>query len=287
MSVEEPRDRRTPGVKEPRDSQKIPLNVPEGFWQRCPSCATIIRQTALEAQAHVCIDCGHHFRISAMRRMEIVVDEGSFVERDAKLRAKDTLKFFDSKPYKDRLRAAEAKTGLCDAFISGSATILGKPVEIGSFEFAFMGGSMGTVVGEKVTRLFERALKNHCPAIVFHASGGARMQEGLLSLMQMAKTINTLQKLREVGVPYISVLTDPTTGGVAASFAMQGDVQIAEPSALVGFAGPRVIAQTINQQLPPNFQRSEFLLEHGMIDKIVPRNDLREYLSRIMTMLHR
>lgn len=283
--TDESRDRRTPGVKEPRDTQKIPLNVPEGFWQRCPSCSSVIRQTSLEAQGHVCIDCGHHFRIVGHKRIEFLVDADSFVERDSELRAKDTLKFFDSKSYKDRLRTAELKTGLPDAFVWGSAAIDAVPVEIGSFDFSFMGGSMGTVVGEKVTRLFERALKHNNPAIVFHSSGGARMQEGLLSLMQMAKTINTLQKLRENGVPYISVLCDPTTGGVAASFAMQGDVQIAEPNALVGFAGPRVIAQTINQQLPDNFQRAEFLIEHGMIDKIVPRTEMRAYLARIIKML--
>lgn len=279
------KDRKTPGVKQPLDSQKVPLNVPEGFWQKCPSCAAVIRQSALDAQCMVCIDCGHHFRALAHKRIEFLVDKDSFVERDVDLRAKDTLKFFDSKPYKVRLQAAEAKTGLRDAFVWGSGTIEGMPVEVGSFEFSFMGGSMGTVVGEKVTRLFERAAKYGHPAIVFHSSGGARMQEGLLSLMQMAKTINTLQKLREKGVPYISVLTDPTTGGVAASFAMQGDVHIAEPGALVGFAGPRVIAQTINQQLPENFQRAEFLLEHGMIDKIIPRPELRAHLARLLKML--
>jgi acetyl-CoA carboxylase carboxyl transferase subunit beta len=279
------RDRRTPGVKEPRDTQKVPLNVPEGFWQRCPACSTVIRQTALDTQGQLCLDCGFHFRISAHKRIKFIVDPESFTERDSNLRAKDSLKFFDSKPYKDRLKASEKKTGLRDAFVWGSASIEGSPVEVGSFDFSFMGGSMGTVVGEKVTRLFERALKFGHPAIVFHSSGGARMQEGLLSLMQMAKTINTLQKLREQGVPYISVLSDPTTGGVAASFAMQGDVHIAEPGALVGFAGPRVIAQTINQKLPENFQRAEFLLEHGMIDKIVPRNEMRSYLARLIKML--
>lgn len=281
---EELRDRKTPGVKEPKDSQKVPLSVPEGFWQKCPSCSMVIRQSALEAQALVCLDCGHHFRPSAHQRIGFVLDKDTFVERDADLKAKDTLKFFDSKPYKDRLKSSETKTGLKDAFVWGSGTIEQMPVEIGSFEFSFMGGSMGTIVGEKVTRLFERAAKLGHPAIIFHSSGGARMQEGLLSLMQMAKTINTLQKLREKGVPYISVLTDPTTGGVAASFAMQGDVHVAEPGALVGFAGPRVIAQTINQQLPENFQRAEFLLEHGMIDKIVPRTELRSYLIKILKM---
>lgn len=281
---EEIRDRKTPGVREPRDSQKIPLNVPEGFWQKCPSCSAVIRQSVLEAQGMVCLDCGHHFRMLAHKRIEFLLDEGSFEERDAVMHAKDTLKFFDSKTYKDRLKVAEAKTGISDAFVWGSGAIESIPVEIGAFEFSFMGGSMGTVVGEKVTRLFERAAKYSHPAIIFHSSGGARMQEGLLSLMQMAKTINTLQKLRENGIPYISVLTDPTTGGVAASFAMQGDVQIAEPGALVGFAGPRVIAQTINQQLPENFQRSEFLLEHGMIDKIVPRTEMRSYFARILKM---
>ncbi len=284
---DELRDRRTPGVKEPRDTQKIPLNVPEGFWQRCPSCSAVIRQTALESQGQVCFDCGFHFRITAHKRIQLIVDTDSFVERDADMRAKDSLKFFDSKPYKDRLKASESKTGLRDAFVWGSAAIESMPVEIGSFEFSFMGGSMGTVVGEKVTRLFERAYKQGNPAIIFHSSGGARMQEGLLSLMQMAKTINTLQKLRENGVPYISVLSDPTTGGVAASFAMQGDVHIAEPGALIGFAGPRVIAQTINQQLPDNFQRAEYLLEHGMIDKIVPRNEMRAYLARLIKMLQK
>ena len=277
--------RKTPGVKEPKDTQKVSLNLPEGFWQRCPKCSAIIRQAQLDTGIKVCSDCGYHFRMSARKRLELVLDEGSFKEKDSQLRAKDTLKFNDSKPYPERLKSYIQKTGLNDAFVWGSGSINGANVSIGAFEFSFMGGSMGTVVGEKVTKLFEHSLKNKVPAVIFNSSGGARMQEGLLSLMQMAKTINTLGLMRESGIPYFSILCDPTTGGVAASFAMQGDVQIAEPGALVGFAGPRVIAQTINQKLPEEFQRAEFLLEHGMIDKIVPRAELKAYLSKMIKML--
>jgi len=233
----------------------------------------------------VCTECGHHFRVGALRRLETFCDPGSFQEKDADLKPRDILDFFDSKSYAERLKASIKKTGINDAFIAGSAKLCGRSVEVGAFEFAFMGGSMGTVVGEKVSRVFDRAYENKCPAIVFHSSGGARMQEGLLSLMQMAKTTVALSKMKAAGIPYFSVMTDPTTGGVAASFAMLGDVNIAEPEALVGFAGPRVIEQTISQTLPEGFQRSEFLLQHGMIDAIVPRKELRAYVDRMIGFL--
>jgi acetyl-CoA carboxylase carboxyl transferase subunit beta len=274
-----------PGIKQPKDLQGGAFVAPEGFWLRCTECHAILQQAAVAENHQVCTECGHHFRMNARKRIDMISDKGSFVEMDKELKAKDVLGFYDSKSYEDRLKLSMQKTRLNDAFISGSAKIKGRSVELGAFEFSFMGGSMGMVVGEKVARLFDRAAKNNHPAIVFHASGGARMQEGLLSLMQMAKTTVSLTQLREKGIPYISVLTDPTTGGVAASFAMLGDVHVAEPAALIGFAGPRVIQQTINQKLPDNFQRAEFLLEHGMIDAIVPRQELRNYLHRMVTFL--
>lgn len=272
----------TPGIKEPKDPKTSPFSAPEGFWIRCGECHGILQHSMVEQNQHVCTECGYHFRIGARRRLEIVCDPGSFTEVDQELAPRDILGFVDSKPYGDRINSAAKKTRLNDAFIGGQARIKGRQVQIGAFEFSYMGGSMGMVVGEKVARLFDRALATKSPAIIFHASGGARMQEGILSLMQMAKTTASLAKLREAGLPYVSVLTDPTTGGVAASFAMLGDLNIAEPESLVGFAGPRVIAQTINQKLPEGFQRAEFLLDHGMIDQIVPRRELRGYLDRIL-----
>jgi acetyl-CoA carboxylase carboxyl transferase subunit beta len=218
-------------------------------------------------------------------RIKITVDEGSFVEEDRKIQPTDPLEFRDSKRYGDRLRGAQKSVGVADAFREGRATIGGLPVSIGFFVFEFMGGSMGSVVGEKITRLFERALEERMPAIILNASGGARMQEGILSLMQMAKTTAALARLKEAGLPYISVLLHPTTGGVAASFAMLGDVIVAEPKALIGFAGPRVIEQTIRQKLPEGFQRSEFLLQHGMVDSIVKRKDMKEMLGRLVALL--
>jgi acetyl-CoA carboxylase carboxyl transferase subunit beta len=279
--------RRSPGIKgNPKlDETTGVFKAPEGFWVRCPQCHAILQQSYVKLHHQVCTECSHHFRMSSHARIALVCDEGSFREFDANLEANDFLGFFDSKAYTDRLSSSRKKTRLRDAFVSGEAKISGRSVQVGAFEFSFMGGSMGTIVGEKISRLFERSLENKQPAIIFQASGGARMQEGLSSLMQMAKTLGVLSKLNAAGIPYISVLTDPTTGGVAASFALLGDVNVAEPNALVGFAGPRVIAQTINETLPQDFQRSEFLLSHGMIDKIVPRSELRDYLGRMLDLL--
>jgi acetyl-CoA carboxylase carboxyl transferase subunit beta len=278
-------NKNTPGVKAPKDPNSTTFVPPEGFWIRCVECHAILQQNHVSANHQVCTECGHHFRMSAHKRIDLICDSGSFVEHDSQLEARDILEFFDSKSYKDRLKTSIGKTRLKDAFVAGTGKINGRTVEVGAFEFSFMGGSMGMIVGEKVSRLFDRAAAHKRPAIVFQASGGARMQEGLLSLMQMAKTTVALTQLKKLGVPYISILTDPTTGGVAASFAMLGDVQIAEPGALIGFAGPRVIQQTINQKLPDNFQRAEFLLEHGMIDAIVPRGEIKSYLSRVLQFL--
>jgi acetyl-CoA carboxylase carboxyl transferase subunit beta len=276
---------KTPGIKSSKENGESPFKAPDGFWLRCDSCAAILQTSSVQANQSVCTECGHHFRIGARRRLELFCDPQSLQERDAELMPRDILEFFDSKPYAQRIQASIKKVGLNDAFVAGSAKLEGRPVEVGAFEFSFMGGSMGTIVGEKVSRVFDRAFERRCPAVVFHSSGGARMQEGLLSLMQMAKTSVALSRLKDAGIPYVSVMTDPTTGGVAASFAMLGDLHVAEPNALVGFAGPRVIEQTINQKLLPGFQRSEFLLEHGMIDAIVGRRELRSYISRVLGFL--
>jgi acetyl-CoA carboxylase carboxyl transferase subunit beta len=241
----------------------------------------------LDANARVCTSCSHHFRMSTETRIEMMVD-GPWQEHDIELESGDPLGFrVDGKKYVDQIKGTTRKIGAGDAYRAGTATIGGLPVEVGFFVFEFMGGSMGSVVGEKITRQFERAVANRRPAIMFCASGGARMQEGVLSLMQMAKTSAARSRLREARVPYISVLLHPTTGGVAASVAMLGDVIIAEPDALIGFAGPRVIEQTIRQQLPPGFQRSEFLLEHGMVDLVVSRKDLKATLERTLRWFER
>jgi acetyl-CoA carboxylase carboxyl transferase subunit beta len=272
----------TPNPVSPSD----PRNTPKDLWVRCPGCQQILFRAALMDALGVCPNCGKHHRIDGMQRLEAVVDPGSFVRHDMDLMPTDPLSFTDSKPYSQRLTATQRSTGEPDAYIAGSARIEGIPVEIGTFNFRFMGGSMGSVVGELITRQIERAIEYRHPVIIFSASGGARMQEGLLSLMQMARTSAALARLRdEAHQPYISVLTDPTTGGVAASFAMLGDVIIAEPDALIGFAGPRVIQQTIGQELPDGFQTSEYLLEHGMIDLIVPRLQLKETLARLLSLL--
>ena len=256
-------------------------SVPKGVWTRCESCGATLYEPELKENFRVCKGCGFHFRMSTRDRMTMVLDEGSFHELDGGLESKDPLEFrVDGVKYRDRLKAAYKKIGPTDAYIAGPAAIGGHSVEVGFFVFEFMGGSMGSVVGEKIARQFERALENRHPAMVFCASGGARMQEGVLSLMQMAKTSAARSRLREASVPYISVLLDPTTGGVAASIAMLGDIIVTEPNALIGFAGPRVIEQTIRQELPEGFQRSEFLLEHGMVDMIVQRNELKASLAR-------
>lgn len=259
--------------------------APEGLWTKCPSCSETIITKDIEANLNVCPKCGHHFRISAQQRIELLLDAGSFTEFDGGMISVDFLEFKDSKSYKARIDAAVAKGGSKDAIICGAGTIEGLAVQLAVFDFSFMGGSMGSVVGEKITRAIERGLQQGTPVIVVSASGGARMQESILSLMQMAKTSAALAKMKAKGLPFISILTDPTTGGVTASFAMLGDVNIAEPKALIGFAGPRVIEQTIRAKLPEGFQRAEYLLEHGMVDVIVERKDMKATLSRILGML--
>jgi len=277
--------KKTPGIKTPKGVEDSPFTAPEGFWIRCESCHAILQKSVVSENLSVCTECAHHFRVTGRERIHLTVDAGSFQELDTDIATLDVLKFFDSKSYADRLEASIKKTKQREAFVSGEAKVRGMPVQIGSFEFSFMGGSMGGVVGEKVARMFDRARTHRTPAIIFHASGGARMQEGIISLMQMAKTTAALSEMKKAGLPYVSVLTDPTTGGVAASFAMLGDLNIAEPGALIGFAGPRVIAQTINQKLPEGFQSSEFLLEHGMIDSIVPRREIPSYLFKVLSIL--
>ncbi len=259
----------------------------DSLFVRCPSCRERAYRKELERRLNACGSCGYHFRLTVEERLLITVDRGSFVERDAELVATDPLGWVDQQPYPERLAAARAATGHGDALVSGTAAIDGIPVALAIFDFHFMGGSMGTVVGEKLARLVEHAIESRLPLVVFAASGGARMQEGTLSLFQMAKVVSMLARLRESGLPYVCVLTDPTTGGVAASLAMRGDVQIAEPGALIGFAGPRVIEQTIHQTLPRGFQSAETVLEHGMIDMVVHRRDLRDALARVLRVLTR
>ncbi len=261
------------------------IKIPHGLWVKCDHCGEIIYRKEVERNLDVCPKCNYHFRICAVKRIDIVIDEGTFVEMDSKLESVDALEFKDLKRYKDRLKDARKEKGPKDAIVAGEGLINGEKVMIGVFEFTFMGGSMGSVVGEKIARLVERAIDKRCGVIIFSSSGGARMQEGILSLMQMAKTAAVFSKLKDEGLPYISVLTDPTTGGVTASFAMLGDIIVAEPRALIGFAGPRVIEQTIRQKLPEGFQRAEYLLEHGMIDMIVERKRIKETLSKFLFLL--
>ncbi len=259
-----------------------PHQLPDDIWTKCPECEAILYSKDLRRAFGVCPKCSHHFRLTAKQRIPILVDRHSFVELDANLRSVDPLNFKDKKKYKDRLKDTEKKTGSVEAVITGRARILNIPVMLGVFDSSFMGGSMGSVVGEKLTRLVELGCAEKRPVIIISASGGARMQEGLFSLMQMAKVSAALAKLGQAHIPYISILTDPTTGGVAASLAMLGDVIIAEPNALIGFAGPRVIEGTIKQKLPEGFQRSEFLLEHGMVDRIVSRTAMRDELGILL-----
>lgn len=263
------------------------VKVPEGMWVKCQGCSETILGKDIEANLNVCPKCGHHYRIPARRRLEILLDNGTWQEFDADMKSVDFLNFKDAKSYQERIDAAVAKGGSKDAVICVEGAIEGVGVQVACFDFAFMGGSMGSVVGEKITRAIERGLEKRQPVIVISASGGARMQESILSLMQMAKTSAALAKLKQAGIPFISLLTDPTTGGVTASFAMLGDLNIAEPKALIGFAGPRVIEQTIRQKLPEGFQRAEYLLDHGMVDVIVPRTEMRPKLASILKMLHR
>jgi acetyl-CoA carboxylase carboxyl transferase subunit beta len=257
----------------------------EGIWYKCEGCENVVARAEYERNWNVCPGCGQHDMLPLRRRIELVLDQGSFQELDAELTPQDPLGFVDAKKYRDRLKSTYKTSGLRDAFVSGVGTIGGHQVSIGCFAFEFMGGSMGSVVGEKVARVLDRAYERRVPAIVFSSTGGARMQEGIFSLMQMAKTSAALHRFRAVKKPYVSVMLHPTTGGVAASFAWLGDVIIAEPKALIGFAGPRVIEQTIREKLPPGFQRSEFLLEHGMIDAIVHRHELRDRLAQVLGLL--
>ncbi len=258
--------------------------VPEGLWVKCPSCAQILYNKDLVANLQVCTKCAHHFRMNAAERLTLLFD-GAYDIHDAELRSNDPLKFTDTKPYKNRLEAGIKATGLNDAVISATGTLDSIPVSISAMEYSFIGGSMGVVVGESITRAIERALAERRAMIIVCCSGGARMMEGTLSLMQMAKVSAALGRLDRARLPYISVLTDPTTGGVTASYAMLGDLNIAEPKALIGFAGPRVIEQTIKQKLPEGFQRSEFLLEKGMIDMVVDRREMKGVIARALRVM--
>src|SRR6516164_64265 len=276
--------------KKPRiaPTEPEPVDKPsrmEGLWSKCDECEGIVYRQELEKALNVCPTCGFHMQWPVRPRLEALVDPGSFHEADHELVPLDPLGFVDSKKYRDRLKTAAKSIGERDAFVSGMGRIDGHRVSLGCFVFDFMGGSMGSVVGEKVARVFARGVKESCSVVIFSASGGARMQEGIFSLMQMAKTSAAIARFREVKKPYISVMLHPTTGGVAASFAWLGDVILAEPRALIGFAGPRVIEQTIRQKLPEGFQRSEFLLEHGMVDAIVPRKDLRARLGTLLGLM--
>jgi acetyl-CoA carboxylase carboxyl transferase subunit beta len=260
--------------------------LPDGLWEKCPSCNEIIHKKQLEANLWTCIKCGYHFRIGSKEYIDILLDKNSFKELDKKMRSADPLNFEDTKKYSIRIQETIKKVGLNDAVSTGTGKLNGTEVAFGCMDFKFIGGSMGSVVGEKIARLTDRAYKSKLPLIILSSSGGARMMEGAYSLMQLAKTSSRLSKYSELGLPYISVLTDPTTGGTTASYAMLGDVHIAEPGALIGFAGPRVIKQTIGKDLPEGFQRSEFLLEQGFVDIIVPRKDLKETIYNVLTLLN-
>jgi acetyl-CoA carboxylase carboxyl transferase subunit beta len=268
-------------VRKPIEPQAKESRVPEGLWVKCPSCSEVIYNKDLVATLNVCPKCAHHFRIGAVERLRTLFD-GDWQEFDASLQSIDPLKFVDTKPYQKRLDATIAATGMKDAVVCAIGRIDGIETSVAAMEYTFIGGSMGVVVGEKITRAIERALERKLPVVIVSSSGGARMMEGALSLMQMAKISAALARLDRARLPYISVLTDPTTGGVTASFAMLGDLNIAEPRALIGFAGPRVIEQTIRQKLPEGFQRSEFLLDHGMIDMVVDRRELKDTLARAL-----
>ena len=259
--------------------------VPEGLWTKCPGCEAVLYRNELERNGDVCPKCDHHMRINARRRLDLFLDEEGRVEIAGNLESADPLKFKDSKKYRDRVISAQKATGEKDALIVMRGTLHNNPIVAAAFEFSFMGGSMGSVVGERFVRAVNAALENNCPLVCFATSGGARMQESLFSLMQMAKTSAALNRLSKRGLPFISVLTDPTMGGVSASFAMLGDLNVAEPNALIGFAGPRVIEQTVREKLPERFQRSEFLLEKGAIDMIVDRREMRDRLSNVLMML--
>jgi len=265
------------------DSQK--KDLPDGLWEKCPGCGEIIHKKQLETNLWTCLKCNYHFRIGSQEYIDILLDKGSFREMDKKMRSADPLKFEDTKKYSDRIQETIKKLGLNDAVKTGTGKMNGTDVAFGCMDFKFIGGSMGSVVGEKISRLIDRAYKNKIPLVILSASGGARMMEGAFSLMQMAKTSSRLARLAEAKIPYISVMTDPTTGGTTASYAMLGDVHIAEPQALIGFAGPRVIKQTIGKDLPKGFQKSEFLLEQGFVDIISSRKDLKNNIYNVLTLM--
>jgi acetyl-CoA carboxylase carboxyl transferase subunit beta len=260
-----------------------PKEFPDHLWTKCPSCDEMLFNKQLVRNQSVCSKCGHHFRMGARERIELLVDKGSFTEQDAALSSGDPLGFVDSKPYPERIAAAQAKSGEKDAAIAGSTTIGGNPVELVVMDFEFMGGSMGSVVGEKITRAAERALAERRALVVVSASGGARMQEGTLALMQMGKIVSALARLDDAGLPYVSIITDPTTGGVLASYASLGDLNLAEPGALIRFSGERVTSGTVGEKLPVGFGKSEFLLEKGFLDQIVPRTQLRDRVAFFLT----
>jgi acetyl-CoA carboxylase carboxyl transferase subunit beta len=272
-----------PAVRKPAEGRRI--NIPEGLWRKCPKCEAVLYRPELERNLEVCPKCDHHLRLPARSRLALFLDEGDWQEIGADLKPVDRLKFRDSRKYKERLAEAQKDTGEKDALVVLNGKLNGMPVVAAAFEFRFMGGSMGAVVGARFVAAVEAALAQQSPLVCFAASGGARMQEALFSLMQMAKTSAALARLREAGLPYISVLTDPVYGGVTASLAMLGDINVAEPNALIGFAGTRVIEQTVRQKLPEGFQRSEFLLEHGTVDMIVHRRDLCDTLHRLLSAL--
>jgi acetyl-CoA carboxylase carboxyl transferase subunit beta len=260
-------------------------DLPEGSWVKCEKCGEMLHKTQLDDNFWTCNKCGYHFRIGSREYIQILLDKGTFRETDRKLKSNDPLKFVDTKSYKDRLAEAQKKTGLVDAIRTGTGEINGHKVVFGCMDFQFIGGSMGSVVGEKVARAIDRAIKLKLPLILISQSGGARMMEAALSLMQLAKTSSRLTRLNKAGLPYISILTDPTTGGVTASFAMLGDFNIAEPGALIGFAGPRVIRQAVGKDLPEGFQRSEFLLDKGFVDFIVHRKELKTRITQLLELL--
>lgn len=263
------------------DTQQV-IDLPDGLWEKCPVCSEILHKKQLELSMWTCPKCNYHFRIGSEQYIQVLLDPDSFKETDKKMRSADPLGFEDTKKYTERIKETIKKTELNDAIRTGLGKINGKDVALGCMDFKFIGGSMGSVVGEKIARLADRAYKNRFPLIIISASGGARMMEGAYSLMQMAKTSARLAKLAEAKIPYISILTDPTTGGITASFAMLGDVNIAEPQALIGFAGPRVIKQTIGKDLPEGFQKSEFILEHGFVDMIVSRKEMKAKIAELL-----
>lgn len=268
--------------KKPKEPVEQRATIPEGLWVKCEDCKEIVYKKEIEANQNVCPKCGHHMRLSARERFAQLFDDGAYKEFATSVRSADPLEFRDTKRYRDRLKVYESRVGKGDAVLCGEGKLESIPVVICAMEYAFMGGSMGSVVGEKITQAAERSLDKKLPLLIVSCSGGARMQEGILSLMQMAKISAALSRLSDARIPYISILTDPTTGGVTASYAMLGDLNVAEPKALIGFAGPRVIEQTIRQTLPEGFQRSEFLLEHGMVDVITPRSEMKQVIAKFL-----